>query len=57
MLIAILVFQNRKPVETYLLFKTVVMSHATVLFFTAWFGFVLGILVGLLAARKSGRRK
>jgi uncharacterized integral membrane protein len=44
-LVAILVVQNREPVETHLLFVTVAMPHAILLFITAAAGFTLGILL------------
>lgn len=54
-LVAILVFQNRAPVETHIFFATVVMSHAILLFLTALLGFVLGILVTWLLGKRASR--
>jgi uncharacterized integral membrane protein len=45
--VAIIVVQNREPVATHLLFATVVMPHAVLLFITAAAGFSLGVLVVL----------
>jgi len=44
-LVAILVFQNTEPVETHLLFGTVAMPHAVLIFISAAAGFVLGVLL------------
>jgi uncharacterized integral membrane protein len=46
-IVAIMVIQNREPVATHLLFATVVMPHAVLIFITAVAGFVLGILLAL----------
>jgi uncharacterized integral membrane protein len=46
-LVAIIVVQNREPVSTHLLFATVVMPHAILLFITAATGFALGVLLTL----------
>jgi uncharacterized integral membrane protein len=46
-LVVIIVVQNREPVATHLLFATVVMPHAVLLFITAGTGFALGVLLGL----------
>ena len=46
-LVAIMVVQNREPVATHLLFATVVMPHAVLIFITAAVGFVLGVLLAL----------
>jgi uncharacterized integral membrane protein len=51
-LVAIIVLQNRKPVATHLLFGTVVMPHAILLFITAAAGFALGALLTLSPSRK-----
>ena len=53
-LVAIMVVQNREPVETHLLFATVVMPHAVLIFITAATGFALGVL---LALSVNSRRK
>jgi len=42
-LVAIVVVQNREPVATHLLFATVVMPHAILLFIAS--GFTLGVLL------------
>jgi uncharacterized integral membrane protein len=44
-LVAIVVVQNREPVETHLLFATVVMPHAILLFIASAAGFALGVLL------------
>jgi uncharacterized integral membrane protein len=56
-LVAIMVVQNREPVETHLLFATVVMPHAILLFIASAAGFALGILLSmsLRAKRKDAR--
>jgi uncharacterized integral membrane protein len=46
-LVVIMVIQNREPVATHLLFATVVMPHAVLLFITAGAGFALGVLLAL----------
>jgi uncharacterized integral membrane protein len=46
-LVAIIVAQNREPVATHVLFATVLMPHAILLFITAAAGFALGILLTL----------
>ena len=46
-LVSIIVVQNREPVATHLLFATVVMPHAVLLFITAAAGFGLGALLRL----------
>lgn len=52
-LIAIVVVQNREPVTTHLLFATVVMPHAILLFINAAVGFALGVLLTMfLNARR-----
>jgi uncharacterized integral membrane protein len=56
-LVAIIVLQNREPVPTHLLFVTVVMPHAILLFITAATGFALGALLALsLTKRKQNSR-
>jgi uncharacterized integral membrane protein len=52
-LAVILVFQNRDPVETHLLWATVEMPRAVLLLAT----FLLGVIVGLLAAFMWKRQK
>jgi uncharacterized integral membrane protein len=46
-LVAIMMLQNREPVATHLLFATIVMPHAVLLFITAAAGFALGALLTL----------
>jgi uncharacterized integral membrane protein len=46
-LVAIIVVQNREPVATHVLFATVVMAHAILLFITTAVGFALGVLLTL----------
>jgi uncharacterized integral membrane protein len=46
-LVAIIVVQNQEPVATHLLFATVVMPHAILLFITAAAGFALGVTLTL----------
>ena len=53
-LVAIIVVQNREPVATHVLFATVVMPHAILLFITAAAGFALGVLLTLYAKQQSG---
>jgi len=53
-LVGILVVQNTEPVETHLLFATVAMPHAVLIFISAAAGFVLGVL--LTMSLKSRRR-
>jgi uncharacterized integral membrane protein len=52
-LVAIIVVQNREPVATHVLFATVVMPHAILLFITAAAGFVLGVLLTLSLSNKT----
>jgi len=51
-LVAVIVAQNREPVATHLLFATVTMPHAILLFITAAAGFALGILLTLSLGTK-----
>ena len=51
-LVAIIVVQNREPVATHLLFATVVIPHAILLFITAAAGFALGVLLTLSLSTK-----
>jgi len=46
-LVAIIVVQNREPVATHVLFVTVFMPLAILLFITAAAGFALGVLLTL----------
>jgi uncharacterized integral membrane protein len=56
-LVAVLVFQNTEPVETHLLFGTVSMPHAVLIFISAAAGFALGVLLtmSLRSKRKNIR--
>jgi uncharacterized integral membrane protein len=54
--VSILVFQNTDSVETKLLFTTVTMPRALLLFTTAILGFVAGILVAVSLSRKRQAR-
>jgi uncharacterized integral membrane protein len=53
-LVAILVVQNTEPVETHLLFATVAMPRAVLIFISAAAGFTLGVL--LTMSLKSKRK-
>ena len=53
LLATIVVFQNRGPVETKILFMTVEMPHSILLISTAAVGFVLGMLVTLAVSVQS----
>jgi uncharacterized integral membrane protein len=53
-LVAVLVVQNTEPVETHLLFATVAMPHAVLIFISAAAGFALGVL--LTMSLKSKRK-
>ena len=46
-LVAIIVVQNREQVATHILFATVMMPHAILLFITAAAGFALGVILTL----------
>lgn len=50
-LVVIVVLQNTGAVETRLLFATVIMPRALLLFTTALIGFALGILTSLVWLR------
>jgi uncharacterized integral membrane protein len=53
-LVAIIVVQNRDPVATHLLFATLSMPLAILLFITAAAGFALGVLLTMsLHARRN----
>lgn len=54
-LVVIVVLQNTDAVETRLLFATVTMPRAVLLFTTVLIGFALGILTSLVWMRKQGR--
>lgn len=51
-LVVIVVLQNTEAVETHLLFATVTMPRAVLLFTTVLVGFALGILTSLVWMRK-----
>ena len=51
-LVVIIVVQNREPVATHLLFATIVMPHAVLLFITAAAGFALGALLTMSLTTK-----
>ena len=51
-LVAIIVVQNREPVATHVLFATIVMPHAILLFITAAAGFALGVILTLSLSTK-----
>jgi putative membrane protein len=48
----IILLQNRAPIETKILFMTLTMPRAVLLFITMLVGFALGILVSLLVLKK-----
>jgi uncharacterized integral membrane protein len=49
LLVAIMVVQNWEPVVTHILFATIVMPQALLLFISAGLGFALGVLLTLLS--------
>jgi uncharacterized integral membrane protein len=51
-LVAIIVVQNQEQVATHVLFFTVTMPHAILLFITAAAGFALGVLLTLALKTK-----
>jgi uncharacterized integral membrane protein len=51
-LVAIVVVQNREQVATHILFATVMMPHAILLFITAAAGFALGVILTLSVSTK-----
>jgi uncharacterized integral membrane protein len=51
-LVAIVVVQNREQVATHILFATVMMPHAILLFITAAAGFALGVILTLSLSAK-----
>jgi len=53
--ILIVIFQNTAPVETTILFITITMPRALLLFVTLVIGFALGVLTSLSASRKRRR--
>ena len=56
-LVVIVVLQNTEAVETQLLFATVTMPRAVLLFTTALVGFALGILTSLVWMRKQDKAR
>lgn len=52
-MIAIVVIQNRAPVEAHLLFATVQMPLVMLLLLTVTAGFALGLLVALVGRRRA----
>ena len=56
-LVAVLVVQNTEPVATHLLFATVAMPHAVLIFISSAAGFALGVLLtmSLRSKRKNLR--
>lgn len=54
-LVVVVVLQNTDAVETRLLFVTVTMPRAVLLFSTGLIGFALGILTSLVWMRKQGQ--
>ena len=51
-LVAIVVVQNREQVATHILFATVMMPHAILLFITAAAGYALGVILTLSLSTK-----
>jgi len=56
-LLAVIVFQNREPVATRLLFITVSMPRAVLLFLATAVGYVLGAVTALALAKHRSPRK
>jgi uncharacterized integral membrane protein len=52
-LLVIIIFQNTKPIETRVLFTSFTMPMAVLLFLVAVLGFLCGVVLTLVAARKS----
>lgn len=52
----VLIVQNTEPVETRILFATVVMPRAVLLLITTLVGFAAGILTALFWWRRSGAK-
>jgi len=50
--IGIVVLQNTESVQTNILFFTIIMPRAVLLFLTALFGFIIGLLASLSFGRK-----
>ena len=49
---AVIAFQNTEVVETKMLFATVIMPRAFLLFITVGLGFVMGLLVSIMVTKK-----
>jgi len=56
-LVAILVLQNRDSVATHVLFWTVALPHAILLFITAALGFALGVLLTLSLSNRRNQAR
>ena len=52
LLCVIVVFQNTEKMETQVLWVTVTMPRALLLFVTALIGFVIGVFVSLMVSRR-----
>jgi uncharacterized integral membrane protein len=50
--IGIVVLQNTERVQTHIIFFTITMPRAVLLFLTALIGFIIGVLSSLLMGRK-----
>ncbi len=57
LLVLIVVFQNREPVETKFLFASVVMPRAALLGLTMLIGMAVGMLLSLSISKKSPGKK
>jgi len=53
----IVVLQNTAAVETHILFFTLIMPRALLLFLTLLIGVILGLLISLYRDRRSKNRK
>jgi len=56
LLVLIIVLQNTQSVETKLLFVTITMPRAFLLFLTFLFGFIIGIITTASISGKSQKR-
>ncbi|MEZ4483698.1 MAG: LapA family protein [Syntrophotaleaceae bacterium] len=52
-LLVIIIFQNTEPIETRVLFASFTMPMAVLLFVVAVLGFLCGVVLTLVAAKKS----
>jgi putative membrane protein len=50
-LILIVILQNMEPVSTRILFVTVTMPRAALLFMTLVVGFIIGLIVAIMGAK------